>query len=66
MPSPVALMAALQAHSGDLTRAFAELNRALRERTGALVWTKVDPALDPLRADARLGAVVGKTHAVGR
>jgi serine/threonine-protein kinase len=50
---PPYYMAALHAHRGDKTRAFAELDRALRERTGALVWTKVDPALDPLRGDAR-------------
>jgi serine/threonine-protein kinase len=61
---PPYYMAALYGHGGDHARAFAELDRALRERTGALVWTKVDPALDPLRADARFGGVVGKTHAV--
>jgi eukaryotic-like serine/threonine-protein kinase len=46
-------MAALYAHGGNRDRAFAELDRALSERTGAMVWIKVDPALDPLRADAR-------------
>jgi hypothetical protein len=46
-------MAALYAHRGDRDRAFAELDRALRERTGALVWLRVDPALDPLRNDPR-------------
>ncbi|HEX2059432.1 MAG TPA: protein kinase, partial [Thermoanaerobaculia bacterium] len=50
---PPYYMAALYAHLGDRDRAFAELDRALRERTGALVWTTVDPALDPLRADPR-------------
>ena len=63
---PPYYMAALYAHGGNRTRAFAELDRALRERTGALVWTKVDPALDPVRDDPRFGAVVGKTHAIGR
>jgi hypothetical protein len=57
-------MAVLHAHSGDFARAFAELGRALCERTGAPGWMTVDPALDPLRPDARLAAVVGKTHAV--
>ncbi|MDP9191980.1 MAG: tetratricopeptide repeat-containing serine/threonine-protein kinase [Acidobacteriota bacterium] len=61
---PPYYMAALHAHSGNRDRAFAELDRALSERTGALVWTKVDPALDPLRSDARFAAVVGKTHAL--
>jgi eukaryotic-like serine/threonine-protein kinase len=61
---PPYYMAALHAHSGEQDRAFAELDRAVRERTGALVWTKVDPALDPVRGDGRFGAVVGKTHAL--
>ena len=50
-------MAALHAHRGDADRAFAELDRALRERTGALVWLRVDPALDPLRKDPRFARV---------
>jgi len=61
---PPYYMAALHAHRGDFVGAFAELDRALRERTGALVWTKVDPALDP-RAGMRACGGVGKTHAVG-
>ncbi len=61
---PPYYMAALYAHRGDRDRAFAELDRALRERTGALVWTKVDPALDPLRGDGRFAGVVGKTHRI--
>jgi tetratricopeptide (TPR) repeat protein len=61
---PPYYMAALYGHGGDRVRAFAELERALREKTGAMVWTKVDPALDPLRGDARFAAVVGKTHAL--
>ncbi|MDQ3280415.1 MAG: protein kinase [Acidobacteriota bacterium] len=50
---PPYYMAALYAHRGDPDSAFAELDRALRERTGALVWLRVDPALDPLRNDPR-------------
>jgi serine/threonine protein kinase/tetratricopeptide (TPR) repeat protein len=61
---PPYYMAALYAHRGELDHAFAELERAVRERTGALVWTKVDPAWDPVRGDARFAAVVGKTHAL--
>ena len=59
---PPYYMASLFAHSGKTDRAFDELDRALRERTGALVWTKVDPALDPLRKDPRFAKVVAKTH----
>jgi serine/threonine-protein kinase len=59
---PPYYMAALYAHRGDKTRAFTELDRALRERTGALVWTKVDPALDPLRGDARFARFVAAMH----
>ena len=55
---PPYYMAALHAHRGEKDRAFAELDRALRERTGALVWTKVDPALDPLRSDPRFAKVL--------
>ena len=50
---PPYYMAALYAHLGERDRAFAEMDRAVRERTGALVWVNVDPALDPLRGDAR-------------
>lgn len=50
---PPYYMAALYAQLGDRDRAFAELERARKDRTGALVWVKVDPALDPLRTDPR-------------
>jgi serine/threonine-protein kinase len=54
---PPYYMAALYAHLGDRDRAFRELQRAVRERTGALVWLKVDPALDPLRSDPRFAKI---------
>jgi serine/threonine-protein kinase len=57
---PPYYMAALHAHLGDRDRAFAELDRAVAERTGALVWTKVDPALDPLRKDERFARVMAR------
>ncbi|HJQ36592.1 MAG TPA: protein kinase [Thermoanaerobaculia bacterium] len=46
---PPYYMAALYAHLGDKAKAVAELKRAYAERTGALVWIKVDPAMDPLQ-----------------
>ena len=46
---PPYYMAALHARVGNRDRALRELKRAVDERTGALVWVNVDPALDPLR-----------------
>ena len=46
---PPYYMAALYAHLGERDKADRELKRAYAERTGALVWIKVDPAMDPLR-----------------
>ncbi|HEX8410229.1 MAG TPA: protein kinase [Thermoanaerobaculia bacterium] len=46
---PPYYMAALYAQLGDKTRAQAELARAKRERSGALVWLNVDPAMAGLR-----------------
>ena len=54
---PPYYMAALYAHLGNHDRAFAELNRAVAERTGAMVWVEVDPALDPLRKDPRFRSI---------
>ena len=57
---PSYYMAVLYAHMGsdrgNRDRAFAELNRAVAERTGAMVWAEVDPSLDVLRADPRFKA----------
>lgn len=38
---------------GDLDRAFAELNSAYESHESGLIWIKVEPQLDPLRADPR-------------
>jgi eukaryotic-like serine/threonine-protein kinase len=48
-------MAVVYAHLGNRDRALQELERAKAERTGAMVWLTVDPALDVLRpiADRR-------------
>jgi serine/threonine-protein kinase len=54
---PPYYMAALYAAFGDRDRAFANLEQALDERTGAMVWLDVDPALDPLRKDPRFDAL---------
>jgi tetratricopeptide (TPR) repeat protein len=55
---PPYYMAALHAGLGNRDAAFRELERALGERTGALVWARVDPALDPLRDDPRFAKYV--------
>ena len=39
---------------GDLDGAFEELEASFETRDPYLVWTKVDPALAPLREDPRL------------
>ncbi len=46
---PPYYMAALYSDLGDHSRAQRELTRARREKTGALVWFDVDPAMDELR-----------------
>jgi hypothetical protein len=40
---------------GENDKAFAELNKAYTNREYFLVWLKVDPRLDSLRADPRFG-----------
>ena len=57
---PMYYMAALDAHRGKHDHAFEELDRALKQRTGAMVWLTVDPALDPLRQDPRFASVVSR------
>jgi hypothetical protein len=43
----------LYAALGDQDHAFSCLEQAYESRSEALVWLKVDPRLDSLRADAR-------------
>ena len=63
---PTYYMAALDAHRGKADNAFAELERALAERTGAMVWLTVDPGLDPLRADPRFTSLVQRRRPGGQ
>jgi tetratricopeptide (TPR) repeat protein len=55
--SPIEI-ATVFAALGDADRAFEFLRRAERERSGALLWAKVDPALDSLRDDPRLAQLL--------
>ena len=59
---PPYYMAVLYAHLGNHDRAFEELQRAVSERTGAMVWAEVDPSLDPLRRDARFASIIAGTR----
>ena len=59
---PSYYMAVLYAHLGNRDRAFAELKRAVAERTGAMVWVEVDPSLDPLRGDPRFASITADTR----
>jgi len=45
---------------GDADRAFEWLDRAFRERSSWLAWTKVEPRFDSLRPDPRFGALLQK------
>lgn len=57
---PAYSMAVIEAALGRLDAAFAWLDQALAERSYWLIYLKVDPALDPLRADARFSALAKK------
>lgn len=45
---------------GDFDRAFEWLEKAYRNRSGALTTVKVDPRLDPLRSDPRFTVLLKK------
>jgi serine/threonine-protein kinase len=57
--SPVALTK-LYAAVGDANAAFEWLEQAYRERRGWLAYLKVEPTLDPLRADPRFQRLLGR------
>jgi hypothetical protein len=38
---------------GEKDKTFALLERGFQERSACMVWTKIDPQLDPLRSDPR-------------
>jgi eukaryotic-like serine/threonine-protein kinase len=53
-------IATVYASLGDKDRAFATLDQAYDEHSFLLGFLKVDPALDPLRADPRFRNLLGK------
>jgi hypothetical protein len=50
-------IATVYAALGDRDRAFAALDRAVRERSHAVVLMRADPVLDPIRDDARFAKI---------
>jgi serine/threonine protein kinase/tetratricopeptide (TPR) repeat protein len=46
---------------GDHDAAFASLDRAVEERAGYLAYLNVDPAVDPIREDARFADLLQRT-----
>jgi serine/threonine-protein kinase len=53
-------IAEVHAQLGNVSLAFASLDRAWTIKDGALGWLKVDPWLDPIRRDPRYAALVRK------
>lgn len=51
-----------QARLGDRQAAISSLEKSYEIGDGTLVWIKVDPALDPLRADLRFKNLLGRLH----
>jgi tetratricopeptide (TPR) repeat protein len=55
---PPELFALVYARLGDADQAFHHLDAAVAARSTRILWTKVDPRWDPLRADPRFGALI--------
>jgi hypothetical protein len=53
-------LAAVYAALGNPDRAFAALEDAYRRRAEWLSYLKVDPQMDPLRADPRFASLLGR------
>ena len=56
------MRAVLEASIGDKSAAFAALESAVSQRLSRAIWMAVDPDLDPLRNDPRLGALLRRVR----
>jgi hypothetical protein len=45
---------------GNADEAFAELDRAVVDRNGWLIYLNADPMFDPIRSDPRFARIVAK------
>jgi hypothetical protein len=52
------LFAIVHGALGELDQAFAWLERARQERSGLLLYARVDPLFDPLRGDPRFDSLL--------
>jgi hypothetical protein len=54
--------AQIYSQAGDATRAFAELDNAVRVKDAGLQYLKTDPFLDPIRGDPRHAALLKRLN----
>ena len=57
---PPALLASIHGALGENDRAFELLEQAFRERDSLIVYLKVEPIFDPLRADSRFHSLLAR------
>lgn len=53
-------MATLYVALGNKDQALNWLDKTYAERSGGLVWLKIDPGMDPLRQEARFTTLLGR------
>ena len=59
-------IALVHASLGENDAAFAALDKAFEERSNWLVWLRLDPRWNPLRADARFAVLVSRMRFPGQ
>jgi tetratricopeptide (TPR) repeat protein len=58
--TPPTLIAAIHGALGDRDTAFEVMEQAFRQRDSLLVYLKIEPLFDPLRADARFANLISR------